>query len=259
MGTLADQVAIVTGSSSGIGKAMALAMACRGAAVCVVGRRNRAGAEDTVARIASAGGRAALAPGDVSVQADCRRIVEQAIEAFGRVDILVNNAGITRAWPLEALDEARWDRVLDTNLKSAYMMTCLCVPDMLTRGRGSIINVSSVHARATRPGCAAYSASKAGLLGLTRALACELGPRGVRCNAIVPGTIDTLLYPRDNHPVDRGRWQPRPSEAQGMKRLGSPEEVAAVACFLASEEAAFVNGASVLVDGGLLALLRDGL
>ena len=259
MGKLTGKIAIVTGSSSGIGKATALAMAAQGAPVCVVTHDNPVGAEDTVARIAAAGGKAIFVPGDVSAGADCHRIVERTIETFGRVDILVNNAGITRAWPLEELGEAQWDLVLDTNLKSAYLMSRLCVLDMLKRSRGSVVNISSVHARASRPGHAAYAASKAGMLGLTRALACELGPRGIRCNAIVPGTIDLSLYPRDNRRVDRDGWAPRASPAQAMKRLGSPEEVAAVACFLASDDAAFVNGASVSVDGGLQTLLRDGL
>jgi NAD(P)-dependent dehydrogenase (short-subunit alcohol dehydrogenase family) len=257
MDKLAGKVAIVTGSSSGIGKATALAMARYGSALCVVTNDNPAGADDTVAQIVSAGGKAIFVPADVSVEADCRRIVGRTIDAFGCVDILVNNAGITRSWPLEEMEERQWDQVLDTNLKSVYMMSRFCVTDMLKRSSGSVVSVSSVHASATTGGHAAYAASKAGILGMTRALACEFGPRGIRFNAIAPGTIDISLYPRDNRPVDREQWQPRSSDMQVMNRCGSPDEVAAAVCFLASDDASFINGACLTVDGGLLTHLRD--
>ncbi len=253
------KAAIVTGSSSGIGKATALRMAREGAAVCVVADVNVAGGEATAEEIRSSGGSAVFVQADVSSGADCRRVVEAAVEALGGVDVLVNNAGITRRSALQEMDEEFWDKVLDTNLKSAYMMSRFAADEILKRGCGSIVNVSSVHAEQTHPHFAAYAASKAGLCGLTRALALELGPRGVRVNCILPGTIDVTLYPRKDRPVDREAWRPRGNPAQVMGRLGSPDEIAAAICFLASVEAGFINGATLVADGGILCSLGDSL
>jgi NAD(P)-dependent dehydrogenase (short-subunit alcohol dehydrogenase family) len=194
--------------------------------------------------------------------------VAETLAAFARVDVLVNNAGITRARPLADMDEAFWHEVLNTNLTSAYLMSRQVLADMLARGRGSVVNVSSVHALATHAGHAAYAASKAGMCGMTRALACELGSRGVRFNCVLPGTIDLGLHPpprRGPAPApgqapagdDPQAWRPRAADIQVMKRLGSPDEVAAAVCFLASDEASFVNGAAWAVDGGLTGILRD--
>lgn len=254
---LSDRVAIVTGSSSGIGKACALRLARDGVAICVVANRNAEGGENTVAELQATGVPAIFVQADVGVAADCERIVAEALAALGRVDVLVNNAGITRSTPLPELDEAFWDNVLNTNLKSAYLMSRAVIGDMLGRGWGRVINISSVHARATHAGHAAYAASKAGLEGMTRALACEFGARGICFNCILPGTIDIGIYNRRNIPVDRETWQPHPSEIQVMGRLGSPDEIAAAVAFMASEEASFVNGATLAVDGGLLSILRD--
>jgi len=252
-----SKVAIVTGSSSGIGKAIALRLAQQGAAICVVADRNTQGGQATAEEIRRNGGKSAFVQADVSVQADCERITAEALDAFGRIDILVNNAGITRTTPLDRLSEELWDQVLDTNLKSAYLMARQVVPHMLARGWGSIVNIGSVHATRTMPGMAAYAASKAGLCGLTRALACELGSRGIRVNCVLPGTIDISLHNRANRPVDPATWTPRANNAQVMQRNGSPTEVAAAVSFLASDEASFTNGATVTVDGGLTNLLRD--
>jgi len=258
MGTiLTGRVAIVTGSSSGIGKAIALRLAREGAAVCGVADQNVQGGEATAEEIRQAGGRSLFVRADVRVGEECRRVVKATLETFGRIDVLVNNAGITRLSPLEEMDEAFWDMVMDTNLKSAYLMSRAAVGDMLRRGQGSVVNISSVHAVATRAGHAAYAASKAGMCGMTRALACEYGPVGVRFNCVLPGTVDASLYPRSTQAVDREAWTPRKSDVQVMKRLGSPDEIANVVCFLASEESSFVNGAMLTVDGGLLSMLRD--
>ena len=255
----AGKAAIVTGSSSGIGKATALQMAREGAAVCVVADRNVAGGEATANEIQGAGGNAIFVQADVSSGADCERVVAAAVSTFGGLDVLINNAGITRRASLEEMDEEFWDTVLDTDLKSAYMMSRFAADAILKRGSGSIVNVSSVHAEQTHPRFAAYAASKAGLCGLTRALALELGPRGVRVNCILPGTIDTTLYPRKGEDVDREAWRPRTNPVQVMGRLGSPDEIAAAICFLASDEASFINGATLVADGGILGNLGDGL
>jgi NAD(P)-dependent dehydrogenase (short-subunit alcohol dehydrogenase family) len=257
-GALAQKAAIVTGSSSGIGKSIALRLARAGAAVCVVADRNTAGGQATAAQIRQAGGRSVFVQANVSAADDCRRIVAETLAAFAAVDVLVNNAGITRRRELEQMDEAFWHTVLDTNLTSAFLLSREVIGPMLSRGCGSVINVSSVHAVATHAGYSAYAASKAGLCGLTRALACEFGPRGVRFNCILPGTIDITLHPRPPRPPpDAETWRPQQSDVQVMKRLGSPDEVAAAVCFLASDEASFVNGATWTVDGGLLGVLRD--
>jgi len=254
---LKDRIAIVTGSSSGIGKATALRMADEGAAVCVVANRNTEGGEATAEELHELGHRSLFVQADVSVASDCERILEATLGAFGRVDVLVNNAGITRTRPLSELDEELWDRTIDTNLKSAYLMSRLVIPDMLQRGQGSVVNISSVHAVSTVPGGSAYAASKAGLCGLTRGLAVEFGTRGIRFNCVLPGTIDISLHNRRNVAVDRTTWAPRRNDAQVMGRTGSPDEVAAAICFLASDDASFINGESLTVDGGLLTLLRD--
>jgi NAD(P)-dependent dehydrogenase (short-subunit alcohol dehydrogenase family) len=252
------KMAIVTGSSSGIGQATALRMAAEGAAVTVVADRNVDGGNATVARITAAGGRAVFVQADVSQAADCDRIVSETMAAFGRVDILVNNAGITRGRPLDEMDEEFWDFVLDTNLKSCFMLSRRVVGDMRARGWGRIINVSSVHARATSPARSAYAASKAGICGLTRGLAVELGADGILVNAVLPGTIDVSA----SHPERAERYRRHreaSAKAQVVGRLGTPDEVAAAICFLASEESSFVNGESFTVDGGLLSILRDRL
>jgi len=252
-----DRVAIVTGSSSGIGKAVARQLAEEGAAVCVVANRNVEGGEATAEFVRQVGGRSIFVQADVAVTDDCRRVVDETLAAFGQVDVLINNAGITRFRSLLEMEEDLWDQVMDTNLKSAYLMSRYVLPSMLERGRGAVVNISSVHAVATYAGSAVYAASKAGMCGMTRSLACEYGARGVRFNCILPGTIDISLYGRKGEPVDPEAWQPHPSEAQVLKRTGSPVEVAAAICFLAADEASFVNGASLTVDGGLLCLLRD--
>jgi len=254
---LRERVAIVTGSSSGIGKAIALRLAREGAAVCGVADENVRGGEATAEEIRGAGGRSLFVRANVRAGEDCRRVVEETLTAFGRIDVLVNNAGITRSSPLQEMDEVFWDMVVDTDLKSAYLMSRAVVGEMLRRGRGSVINISSVHALATRPGHAAYAAAKAGMCGMTRALACEHGSLGVRFNCVLPGTIDLSLYPRSGQVVDREAWKPRESDAQVLKRFGSPDEVANVVCFLASEESSFVNGVTLTVDGGLLSMLKD--
>jgi NAD(P)-dependent dehydrogenase (short-subunit alcohol dehydrogenase family) len=256
-GRFDGKVAIVTGSSSGIGKATALRLAREGAAVCGVADRNLDGGRACAREIEQAGGRALFVAADVASAADGRRVVQETVARWGRVDVLVNNAGFFRCVPLEELTEDIWDALLDTNLKGAYRLSRLVVGGMVERGGGAVVNISSVHAASTQAGCAAYAASKAGLCGMTRALAVEFGPRGVRFNAVLPGTIDLGLYPRTGGPADRAAWRPRANPMQVLGRQGSPEEVAAAVAFVASEEASFVNGAALVVDGGLLTILRD--
>jgi 3-oxoacyl-[acyl-carrier protein] reductase len=252
-----DRVAIVTGSSSGIGKATALRLAREGAAVCVVADRNVDGGQAAAGEIRDSGGRAIFVQANVAQAADCRKVFDETLRSFERVDVLVNNAGITRVRALEEMDETLWDQVIDVNLKSIYLMSRLAVADMLKRNRGSIVNVSSVHAVMTNAGGFAYAAAKAGICGLTRAAGVAYGASGVRVNCILPGTIDISLYPRTDARVDRSAWRPRANEAQVLKRHGSPDEIASAIAFLASDDASFINAAVLVADGGLLSLLKD--
>jgi len=254
---LDGEVAIVTGASSGIGKSIAMCLAEAGAAVCVVADKNVAGGTQTVEQIVGTGGRAIFIQADVSVADDCARVVADTVSSFGGVSILVNNAGITPDALLEHMDEQFWDRTLAVNLKSVYLMSRQAIGWMLKRGSGSVINIGSVRATATDPGFSAYAASKAGMQGLTRALACEFGGRGIRFNCVEPGTIDLSLPSHSEGAVAQGAWQPHRSEAQVAKRHGSPMEVANVVCFLASKQASYVNGTVLLVDGGLMTRLGD--
>jgi len=251
------QVAIVTGSSSGIGKATALRFAREGASVCVVADRNVEGGEQTAKEVRELGGEAVFVQADVGSFEACERVVAEAVGALGGVDILINNAGITRGARLEEFEEELWDRLMATNLKSAYMMSRLSVPHMLERGKGAVVNVSSIHGEATRPGYAAYAATKSAMCGLTRGYAVEFGMRGIRFNCILPGTIDTSKYGRKHRHPRADSWIPRATDAQVMGRCGSADEVADAICYLASDEASFINGATLVVDGGLLSLLKD--
>ena len=254
---LDGKAAIVTGSSSGIGKSIALCLAQAGAAVCVVADKNVAGGTQTVEQIVSAGGRAVFVQADVSVADDCARIVAETVSAFGGVDILVNNAGFTSYSPLEEMDEQFWDRTLNTNLKSVYLMSRQAVGWMLKRRSGSVVSTGSVHATITDPGMSAYATSKAGMQGLTRALGREFGGRGIRFNCVEPGTIDGSIHAHPEGTEAHDAWRPHRSEAQVMKCHGGPDEVANVVCFLASEQASYVNGVTLLVDGGLTTRLGD--
>ena len=257
MGRFEGKAAIVTGSSSGIGKSIALQMAREGAAVTVVADANVKGGEATACEITDLGGRAIFIQADVSREADCRNVAAKTIAAFGGVDILINNAGITRAKPLEEMAEEFWDHVIDTNLKSAYLMSRAVIENMLSHGGGAVVNISSVHAVLTHRHHAAYAASKAGMCGMTRALALEFAARGVRFNAVLPGATDISLHPRSAEAVDRTAWRPRNSEIQPTGRSGSPDEISEAVCFLASGAASYITGATLAVDGGLLAILRD--
>ncbi len=261
MGRLAGKVALVTGGASGIGRAAALLFAREGARVLVATARNTAGARDTVAQITAAGGTATWAQGDVTRAADAQRLVATTVETYGRLDVLLNAAGITVPGALlHEVAEADWDRVLDVDLKGTFLMMKYAVPAMLQGGGGAIVNVSSVLALAGVPGCSAYAAAKAGLIGLTRTAALEYARQGIRVNVLLPGFVWTPLHAvADPLAADPTRapggdyYTFVANVVEPMGRWGTPEEVAAAALFLAADEAAFVTGSSLAVDGGLLA------
>ena len=247
---LRDKVAIVTGSTSGIGRATAERFVAEGARVTVTGRREPEGrAVEQVLREAATGqgaGDALYVRTDVSRAEDVRRAVAATVERWGRIDVLVNNAATMVFERVVDLEEAEWDRVLGVNLKGAFLCAKYCIPHM-QRG-GAIVNVSSVHARATGPLVASYAASKGGLESFTRALAAEWDGEGIRVNAVRVGSVDTAML-RENPNVESG------AEQVAGPELGRPEEVAAAILFLASDEASFVSCAILDVDGGRLAHL----
>jgi 3-oxoacyl-[acyl-carrier protein] reductase len=246
---LSGKVALVTGASSGIGRATATALAASGASVAINFNRNEAGAEATRSEILNAGGKAIVIQADVAQSADVQSLVKQTIDEFGPIDILINNAGslIERLKILE-LTEERWDEVVDLNLKSAFLCSQAVVGSMINRKTGAIVNVSSIAGRnGGALGSIHYSTAKGGIITFTKGLAKEIAPHGVRVNAVSPGVIATPYHEQF-------------SSADMMKayvgmiplgRIGKPEEVASVICFLASDAASFLVGETIEINGGM--------
>jgi len=250
---LRDKVAIVTGGGTGIGRAIAMLFAQEGARVVVAGRTEAIGAA-TVADIRQAGGIALFVRADVSRNEDVLHLIETTVRQFGRLDILVNNAGIGGPGKLLAdMGEEEWDAVIDINLKGHFLCCKYAIPYMRAAGGGVIINVSSVLGCLMLPGITAYAASKAGVFALTKALALEVARDGIRVNCLVPGSIDTPMMWEGLTEEQRRAVEPLVAEAEPMGRLGTPEEIARAALFLASEDSSFMTGAPLIVDGGLLA------
>jgi len=245
---LNTQVALVTGASSGIGRAAAEALAKAGIRVAVNYNRNLAGAEETVEAITKSGAEAFAVQADVTSAASAAAMVESVNAHWGRVDILVNNAGDIIGRPsLREMTEEFWDQTMDLNLKSAFLCVKEVWEQMVSRRAGCIINVTSVSARnGGGPGAAAYSAAKGGLLTYTKSLAKELGPQGVRVNAVAPGLIITPFH-RNSSPETIQKWV----TGIPLGRAGTAEEVGGVIAFLASPAAAFINGETIEINGGM--------
>lgn len=253
-----EKVAIVTGGGRGIGRAIARRFAAEGAAV-VLAARTAEQLKSTAKEIESSGGRAAWIAADVSQEKDAERIVRTAQEKFGGVDILVNNAGIYGpVKPIEEITTEEWDSVIAVQLRGAFLMTRSALPKMYARGAGSIVNVSSIAARAAYPWAAAYATAKAGLLGLTRTAAAEGAQRGVRVNAILPGPVpETEMSQQLGLALSaRAGVPPEVMFKEFLKGIlqGRPqttEEIASATLFLASDEASAITGQSLSVDGGM--------
>ncbi len=246
---LGGKVALVTGGGSGIGEAIARAFAREGARVVVAGRRPEP--LRTVAEtISRAGGEALAVPCDVRHVADVEAMVAATVTRFGRLDILVNDAGVFRLTDLTTATEQEWDDILDTNLKGAFFCVKFAVAEMLKQGKGKIINVSSQAGAVGWPSGAVYCASKAGLEGLTRALAVDLAPRKINVNCIGPANIETPINSHLMREPSYYRWL---LDNTPYGRVGTPEDIAPAAVYLASDDADYVNGITLYVDGGWLA------
>lgn len=245
---LTGKVAVVTGGGRGIGRAIALELARAGAEVAVAVSRDLAAAEETAEAIRALGRRALARRTDVARGEEAEALIGAAVQELGRIDILVNNAGIARDGLLLRMSEEDWDAVLDVNLKGAFHCTKAALRRMLRQRSGRIVNVTSIMGLTGNPGQANYCASKAGLLGLTRATAREVGARGITCNAVAPGWIRTRMTEELPEGFAEQVLQRIP-----LGRLGEPEDVAGLVLFLCSEAAAYITGQTFVVDGGLTA------
>ena len=241
------KIALVTGASRGIGRAIALRLA-RGGANVVINYNARAdAAEDVAARVREVGTDALVVQADVAQAADVDRLVQATLEKFQRIDVLVNNAGITRDTLLMRMSEADWDAVITTNLKSAFLMTKAAMRPMLRQRAGRIVNITSISGVMGNAGQANYSASKAGMIGLTRSTAREVASRNITCNAVAAGVIDTEIWQGVPEAAIEALMQMVPAG-----RKGTPEDVAEAVAFLASDASAYITGQVLNVDGGLV-------
>ena len=244
---LDNKVAVVTGASRGIGGAIALELARRGARVVVNYHRSAEAAAEVVSAIEAVGGQAVAMQADVGDFDQAAALIQSVLDTFGQIDILVNNAGTTRDQLLALMKEEDWDNVLRTNLKGVFNCCKAVARPMMRQRRGRIINISSIAGIAGQAGQTNYAASKAGIIAFTKSLAKELGPRNITVNSVAPGFVPTDLT------ADlREEWKARIIEMTPLGRMGKPEEVAYAVAFLASDEASFITGETLTVDGGLV-------
>jgi NAD(P)-dependent dehydrogenase (short-subunit alcohol dehydrogenase family) len=253
---LENKVSIVTGAGKGIGWGIAKVFSKEGAKVVVVDWDEQAGAK-TAEDIRQSGGDAIFVKCDVSNEGEVKAMVQAAIDKYGRIDVLVNNAGVGVYKPVLEATSEDWDYCLGVNLKGVFLCSKYVIPHMQAVGKGAIVNISSVHAHATVNGVAPYAASKGGITALTRNMAIDYGP-AIRVNALAPGWVLTPLIQSIFDGYDDSAEQQRLVEQrQVMKRIGRPEDVGYAAAFLASDEASFITGTQLFVDGGLTAQLES--
>lgn len=256
-GRFQDKVALVTGGASGIGRASAHAFAAEGASVAIADI-DREGGEGALQSIIAEGGQAIFVEADVATDRGAHDAVDQVVSAFGGLDVLHNNAGRTLYGDVTEIEEADWDATQSANLKSVYLCSRYAVRRMRERGGGAIVSTSSAHAFSTQPLMAAYASAKAGVVALTKAMALDHAREGIRVNCVCPGTVDTLMVKKAAERFSM--FEPEEAmeewaEAHPAGRIARPEEVAKAVLYLASEDASFITGTSLSVDGGLLASL----
>ncbi|MGH9537047.1 MAG: 3-oxoacyl-[acyl-carrier-protein] reductase [Terriglobales bacterium] len=244
--TLSGRVALVTGASQGIGRACALRLAQSGATLALAAR-NQEKLQELVSQIEATGEKAAAFPLDVSDEEQIKSTFKAVVAQFGKIDILVNNAGITRDQLIMRMKRSDWDSVLNTNLTSAYLCTQQAISSMLKQRWGRIINITSIFGQTGQAGQANYAASKAGLIGLTMAVAREVGSRNITCNAVAPGFIETAMTSGLGDDLKQNAVKMIP-----LGRVGSPEDVAGAVAFLASDDASYITGHVLNVNGGML-------
>src|SRR6478735_1499425 len=244
--TVSGRIALVTGASQGIGQACALKLARSGATLALAAR-SQDKLQQLVSQIEAAGGKAAAFPLDVSDEEQIKSTFKAVIAQFGKIDVLVNNAGITRDQLVMRMKRGDWDSVLNTNLTSAYLCTQQAIGSMLRQRWGRIVNITSIFGQMGQAGQANYAASKAGLIGLTMAIAREVGSRNITCNAVAPGFIETAMTAVLSDELKQTAIEQIP-----LGRVGTPDDVASAAVFLASEEASYITGHVLNVNGGML-------
>ena len=255
MNRLKDKVAIITGSGAGIGKSLAEIFAMEGAKVVGASRRSTNG-QPVIDAIVANGGDATFIQCDVSLEADVKNLISKTIETYGRIDVLVNNAGVNFVKSFEETEPSDWDRVVNTDLRGTYLCSRSAIIEMLKTGGGSIINMATVHTLACLPGAAPYDAAKWGMVGFSKSLAVEFASRNIRVNVLSPGLIDTQIWTDIQNAAENLEeclkfWKLNIP----MGRVGTPEEVAYTAVFLASDEASYITGSNLLCDGGMTSQL----
>ncbi len=246
MGILENKIALVTGGSRGIGKAVALALADAGAHVMIVYQRSSAEAQAVVDEIIKKGKKSVAFQADASSFNQAKDVVDKVVEQFQRLDILVNNAGITKDGLLMRMSEEDWNAVIDTNLKSVFNFTKAATRQMISQRAGKIINMTSVVGIMGNAGQANYAASKAGIIGFTKSIAKELGSRNIQVNAVAPGYVETDMTSKLND-----EQRKKLAEEIPLKRTAKPEEIASAVKFLASSDADYITGQVLCVDGGM--------
>ncbi len=247
---LKNKVALITGGNSGIGRATAVLFAREGAKVALTGRDEERG-KLVVEEIGKISGTAIFIRSDVRIAEDCRQAVDKTLRQFGRLDILFNNAGVFYPHTVIDCPEEEWDMTIDVNLKGTYLMSKLALPAMIAQGGGVIINNSSGWGISGGSEAASYCASKGGVVLLTKAMAIDHGRQGIRVNCLCPGDVDTPMLPADAK-LRKMEWKDYLSEASNrpLGRIGTPDEIARAALFLATEDSSFITGAVLAVDGG---------
>jgi dihydroanticapsin dehydrogenase len=245
-----DKVAVVTGATTGIGRETAVLFGQEGARVVVSGRRSDQGKE-TVARVKEAGGEALFVQGDVRKADDARRLADTALKEFGRIDVLCNNAGVSVVKPFHEYTEEEYDTIMDTNLKGVFLCSKYAVPAMIKQGGGAIVNTASVWSHTAYPGWSIYCASKGGVLMLTRAMAVDLAPYQIRVNCVCPGALYTEITQKAVASTpDPAKTKKIFEDIHPLRRMGEPAEIAKAVLFLASEDASWISGADLSIDGG---------